>query len=190
MDSATKKYGPTKSDRSIERELLQQGVILIYDDITEQTFAKLRKQLLHFVTIGNPDIEIRIDSEGGESISGNLMYDHVRLYKGKTIGIVTREAMSMASVILQACTTRKIYRHAWLHIHTMQTFGSLSLTELSDAADFADLKRGLEKGTNFILESYALRAKIERAAIRKLMDEDRRMFAAEALELGFVDEII
>lgn len=190
MDSPANKNTRTKSDSAIERDLLQQRIIFVYDDITEHTFAKLRRQLLHFETIGSPDIEIRIDSEGGESISGNLMYDHIRLYKGKTTGVVTREAMSMASVILQACTTRKIYRHAWLHIHTMQTFGSLSLTELSDVADFEDLKRGLEKGTNFILESYALRTKIERAAIRKLMDEDRRMFAAEALELGFVDEII
>lgn len=190
MHNPADKNTRMKSDRAIERELLQRGVILIYDDITESAFEKLRRQLLYFETIGNPDIEIRFDSGGGESLLGNLMYDLIRLYKGKTTGVVTREAMSMASVILQGCTTRKIYRHAWLHIHTLRTFDNLSLTELSDEEDFKDLMLGLKKGTDIIIENYLGRVKIAREAIRKLMDEDRHMFAAEALAGGFVDEII
>ncbi|HXK38427.1 MAG TPA: ATP-dependent Clp protease proteolytic subunit [Candidatus Paceibacterota bacterium] len=173
-----------------EQLLLAKGIILIFGEINDAAFEKLSDQLLLLEAVGSPDIEVRFDSTGGDTLPGFLMYDLLRLYKGKTTGVITHEATSIASVVFQGCAVRKIFEHGWIHIHTPTSNDPLSLAALENAANIKDLRLGLRKCCGQMLDVYENRARCTREQIRGLMDEDRPLFAEEALNLGFVDEII
>jgi ATP-dependent Clp protease protease subunit len=173
-----------------EQLLLSKGIILIFGQINDAAFEKLSDQLLLLEAAGSPDLDVRFDSTGGDTLPGFLMYDLLRSYKGKKTGIVIREATSIASVIFHGCSERKIFRHGWIHLHTPTSSESLSLKDLEDTANIEDLKLGLGKCCSQMLDAYEKHTNIARDEIRAIMNEDRHLFAREALELGFVDEII
>lgn len=179
-----------ESQVAAEQALLAKGILLIFGEITEAAYEKLSDQLTLLEASGSPNIEIRFDSKGGDTLPGFLMYDLIRSYKGRSTGIVLREATSIASIILQGCGAIKIMRHAWLHIHTPTSFEPLSLASLTNSNELQDLIHGLTKCCNDMLDVYEKRTSLSREDLRSLMDEDRHLFAKEALELGFVDEII
>lgn len=190
MASRRKPIELPESNAEVEQTLFERGIILPTNEIDDDAYDKLWSQLLFLEAAGSPPIEIRFDSLGGDTLPGFLMYDLIRRYKGKTTGIIIREANSITSIIFQACKVRKMTQHAWMHIHTPSSFEKLSLAELEKQGMVKDLIVGLKKSCAQMIDVYALRASISRDAIRTLMDEDRHLFAEEALRLGFVDEII
>ncbi|HXK38426.1 MAG TPA: ATP-dependent Clp protease proteolytic subunit [Candidatus Paceibacterota bacterium] len=181
---------PTDQDNA-EYLLLTQGKMVMMGEINEQSYAKLFGNLLLLDAIGSPDVELHISSDGGSVTYGFMMFDAIRLYKGKIIGIVPGgQAISMASVILQACTLRKMSRHSWMNIHTALTKNPISYADIVSAGKMKKLTEVLKISTERILDAYMLRAKVSRKRIATLMGENKELPPGLALKLGLIDEII
>jgi ATP-dependent protease ClpP protease subunit len=137
---------------------------------------------------GSPDIEIDICSEGGSAAAGLCIFDELRLYKGKKVGTVYTDASSMAAIILQGCTTRRIARHAHLLIHNHTASGV-------QESDFYGAKLKQNRVHARELRSQLMRILSERSGtgkriLKKLCDMDKSLNAATAWAAGLVDEII
>jgi ATP-dependent protease ClpP protease subunit len=173
---------------SAEYQLLTHGKVVIIGEITEKSYESLYELMINLEAAGSPDIELHINSMGGSCTHGFLMYDIIRLYKGKVTGIVIGEATSMASVILQACAVRKISRSSVVRIHTAGS--SIRLVEIMNERKVKDLRKLLEALTVQTLNIYMLRAKTTSKQLSRLMTNDTTLSSTRALKLGLVDEVI
>ncbi len=190
MSEANPRIRIPRSRDNADFELLTQGKVLIISEINEDTYKSFFEHMLSLETAGSPDIELRINSEGGSATYGLIMYDIIRLYKGKVTGVVVGQATSMASLILQACTVRKISQHSWVHIHTAQTINPVSFTDIINPRKVKKLQATLKDYTDRAVDIYMLRAKVTRKRMAEAMVKDEAMTPREALRLGLVDEII
>lgn len=181
---------PTEQDNA-EYLLLTQRKLVLVGEITDKSYEKLFGNLLLLESTGSPDIELCISSEGGSVTYGFMIFDALRLYKGKVTGIVPGgQATSMASVILQACAVRKMSRHSWMNIHTASTKNVISYADVLNARKMKKLAETLKLSTDRILDAYMLRAKVSRKRIASIMGDDKELLPEQALKLGLIDEII
>lgn len=181
---------PTEQDNA-EYLLLTQGKLVLTGEVTEKSYEKLFGQLLSLEAIGSPDVELRISSKGGSVTYGLMMFDAIKLYRGKVTGIVPGgQATSMASVILQACTHRIMSQHSWMHIHTAVTKNPISYADVLNKRKMQKLAEVLRISTERILDAYMLRAKVSRKRITALMFADKDLDPVTALRIGLIDKII
>lgn len=145
--------------------------------------AQAAIKALHVLGESAP-IDIYIHSFGGCWYSGMAIYDAIRCCKAETNGYVVGCAMSMGSIILQACTNRYIYPHGTLMLHgSTETIIDASAATLNRWAEHA--KRS--SGTMFKI--YADRSGKTPAFWRKKCAADLVLDACEAKKLGLVDDI-
>lgn len=147
------------------------------DVITPNQFRKQLKALK------GKSITVRINSPGGDMHSGNAIFNLLDQYSGDVTCLVDGIAASAASVI--ACAgTLKMAQNAMLMIHNAQTYAS------GDANEFKNIAKNLEKANQTMLVTYVAKTGLSEAEIKNMMDKETFLTAAEALELGFADEII
>jgi ATP-dependent Clp endopeptidase proteolytic subunit ClpP len=138
------------------------------------------------------EIEIQINSPGGDIIAGLALIDSIRLLeaKGHTITTVALGmAASMGGVILQAGNNRVMGKNAMLLLHE----GSMGA--IGDFGQVEDRVKLMEKLHERILDIFTERsipqnAKTTREYIKKHWKRtDWWVDSEEALKLGFVDEV-
>lgn len=133
------------------------------------------------------DIEIIFNSPGGSIVDGMALFDFLGRMKNSGHKITTSTmgmAASMAGVLLQAGSVRKMGPESWLLVHQAQ-FGAMgSFGEVEDQVEW------VKKMQERILDIFASRSKISKATIkRKWTRTNWWLDADEALECGFIDEI-
>lgn len=133
------------------------------------------------------EIMLYIDSSGGKVSQGLSIYDMIVNSEAPVIGVVRREAKSIAAVILQGCKKRIAYKHATIHIHNL-TRKEVPLDDVENNGFRKILKemRGLQNKINRI---YARRTGKTLNQIRARSKKDSSMDAAEALKFGLIDKI-
>lgn len=128
-------------------------------------------------------ISLTINSPGGNIIDGIMMFDEI--YHGRTpVHITVRgQACSMAAVLLQAGTTRKMGEHSTLMLHRASSPSGGSVDEIQD--DLVEIKR-LD---SLMMEILAARSGTPVSALRKLTSRRKDVYldAHEALRLGLID---
>lgn len=133
------------------------------------------------------DIEIRFYSPGGSVLAGFNLFDHIVWLRNNghnVTTVATGLAASMAGILLQAGTTRVIGKESILHLHEISTLASGKIGELEDELQF------VKKMQARVLDIFAERAKISKARIKALYRrQEAYLSSADALKLGFVDEI-
>lgn len=140
------------------------------------------------------EIFLQINSPGGSAAGAIKLYDNLVLSPNPVIGVVIGDCFSMASIILQACRNRYASEHSRMHIHhvtnpvnlTLRHYDTIRSLEKELLADIA-LAQKNDKISIDILEK---KLKISREKIIKIMDEDKPITTAQALEIGLIDEII
>lgn len=75
------------------------------------------KAILHSNQISNKPIIIHMNNIGGDWYSGMIMYDAIRASKAHVYGICWGHAMSMGSIIIQACDSRIVAPNCTFMIH-------------------------------------------------------------------------
>jgi ATP-dependent Clp protease protease subunit len=138
---------------------------------------------------GSPEVIVTITSDGGNMLAGLDIYDMLRLYPGKTIGIVEGFARSAAPVILQACKVRQCSRHARILIHHLLQ-NELSLDTMRSPKKMEAVLARAEAEQLKLYHLLALHTGRSMPSIRKLCFQEYDMAADEALEFGLIDEII
>jgi ATP-dependent Clp protease, protease subunit len=162
--------------------------IILSGEVNSDMRQYVYESMVYLMNRGSPDVEVIINSSGGDVKSGLDIYDALRMYSGKKKGIVSSKAESMAAVILQVCEDRHCCKHAHMLIHN----GSCRInydTLLNDDAleKFKEQNRKNLSNLHDILASRTGRQELE---IIERCKQERAMTSAEALDFGLIDQII
>lgn len=132
------------------------------------------------------NITFRINSVGGDLYAGIAICNRIAELKGNTVTVVDGLAASAASIILQGGKVRKAFAGSQVMIHGASVF----LYGSYNAHDAAQVLKRIEGGNKSALETYANRTGKEKGYIKSLMDREEWMTGQEAIDNGFVDELI
>lgn len=133
--------------------------------------------------LNGEDLEVDINSGGGDVFAGSEIYTAIRNYKGNVIINCVGLAGSAASVILTA-GKNKITPTGMVMIHN---------TSGSARGDYHDMDKSseiLQQANKAISNAYIEKTGMTQEALLELMDKETWMTAQEAIEYGFVDEIM
>lgn len=166
----------------------QSATLNIYGDITswawfegEVSAVNLSKQL---ESLGEVEqIDVYINSYGGEVAEGLAIYNALRRHKAKIRTFCDGFACSIASVIFMAGDERVMSESSLLMIHNAWTYASGNSEELRKQAD------DLEKITQASVEAYKAHSSLPEEEIKALMDAETWILPEEALSYGFATSI-
>lgn len=183
---------PSGYERSydIYSRLLKDFVVFVTDAIDMATANTFIAQML-FLESQDPkrDINVYINSPGGEAYAGRAMYDTIRHVKNDVSTINVGLAASAASMLLCAGTKGKRYTLPGAHtmIHQVNIHGGGIEGQATDigitAKHMLDLK---EQYAKVIAENTG--QPIEK--VREDIERDKWLNATEAVNYGLVDHIM
>lgn len=130
------------------------------------------------------DLEIEINSGGGNVFAGSEIYTALAGYKGDTYVIITGIAASAASVIAMAGKTVAISPTAQIMLH------NVSSSAKGDYRNMQHTAQVLKNANDGIANAYMLKTGLSRAELLGLMEKETWLSAEKALEQKFVDEIL
>jgi len=163
--------------------------ILIYDVIGTGMFddgvspEKFRNALKE-VEKKSDHMNLRINSPGGFIHDGFTIYNALRESNLHIDAYIDGLAASCASWIPMACDTVKMAVNSEIMIHDAWGIVIGTAGEMRSEADHLD---SLE---NLIVKMYAKRTGKNEASIRRMMSKVTWMTGAEAVEMGFADELL
>lgn len=134
------------------------------------------------------EINLTINCRGGMTDQALAMYDALRA-TGKTISAeVIGECSSSATLLLLSARKdlRKAHPNASILIHNPYICGFVE----GDAKRIGNIAESLEDVRNQFLDIYVDRTGADREVLSAMMDEDKPMNVAKAIELGFISEEI
>jgi len=140
------------------------------------------------------DIEIILNSPGGEVIAGMALFDYLMFLRGKGHKITTVAigyAASMAGILLQAGDTRVMGREAYVLIHEVSFGAGGKIGEVEDEVAFV---RKIQDRVLNIFSKRSLEAQPKTGlTVRQFANRWRRkdwwLDSDESLRLGVVDEV-
>ncbi len=162
--------------------------IILSGKVDREMRNRVFRSLTFLTTKGSPDVEIIIESSGGEVSHGLDIYDALRLYQGKKKGIVISEAGSMAAIILQACDTRQCASHAYILVHNGDC--RIKFDVLFDDAALAAFKKEKQETLSLLHTILSTKTGKEDREVVEMCKPDKWITAQKALELGLIDEIV
>lgn len=135
------------------------------------------------------DVEITFTSPGGDCISGFALWDYLMEYRRKGHHLTTHTlgmAASMAGVLLQAGDVRCMGAESFLLIHELASDWAVGkLGTIEDELDF------LHKLQDRLWAVLAARSTLDADEVKaRAQRRDWWLNATEALDLGFIDQII
>jgi len=133
--------------------------------------------------VDTPEMNIRINSPGGDVFDGLAIYNSIKRHKSKVVTYVDGIAASAASFIAQAGDVRVMMPHSQLMIHDAMTFGWGNAGELREIAD------NLDRQSNNIAGIYAGKGNKSIDDYRTLMLAESWFFAQEAVDAGLADRV-
>lgn len=134
--------------------------------------------------IEGQDVDIEINSPGGYIYPASEIYTALMKHKGNVNITITGRAASAASVIAMAGTKVTMSPTAQMMIHNVSASGA------GDYRDFEHYAEQLKKSNDTIANAYMIKTGKTREEILKLMDHETWFTPDEALEAGFIDEIL
>ena len=162
--------------------------IVIYGDITSWPWVEsdvssygLSKSLaeLHGVS----QINVRINSYGGEVAEGIAIYNALKSHPAKVTTVCDGFACSIASVIFMAGDERVMNEASLLMIHNAWTHTAGNADELRKEADDLDTITGLSKAI------YLAKTDLDEDELTEWMDSETFIDSATALERGFATKV-
>lgn len=145
------------------------------------TLEKFKEQIKG-VTASN--LTIQVKSLGGDVFEAFSIYDEIRRHPARVTVEVVGSSASAATIISCAADHIRISENSRYLVHNAQTFVDGNKESLKEAYE------QLVSIDNQILDIYVKRTGKSKEVLAELMKEEKWMTAAEALEWGFVDEIV
>jgi len=129
-------------------------------------------------------IKVFINSPGGDVVDGLSIYNELASHSSRVEVTITALAASMASIIMLAGNTVRIPENGLIMIHNPWTVA------VGDKNEFEKVQKQLEKMGESLVGIYARRTGQNEETIQAMMDAETWLSASEALDLGFVDEVL
>lgn len=160
---------------------------MAFGGLTGMSFLDIDK-FIDSIPENDAEINLTINCRGGMTDQALAMYDALRA-TGKTISAeVIGECSSSATLLLLAARKdlRKAHPNASILIHNPYISGYVE----GDAKRIGNIAEDLENVRNQFLDIYVERTGADRETLSAMMDEDKPMDVAKAIELGFISEEI
>ncbi|OHP80453.1 peptidase [Staphylococcus sp. HMSC062H10] len=141
------------------------------------------KDVLTQLEFSDEDVDIIINSNGGNLVAGSEIYTHLHLraHKGKVNVRITAIAASAASLIAMAGDHIEMSPVARMMIHNPSSIAQGEAKDLNHAAET------LEHVGQIMAEAYAVRAGKNKQELVEMMARETWLNADEAIEQGFAD---
>jgi len=130
------------------------------------------------------DIEVIINSGGGNVFVGSEIYTALKSYTGNVVVKIVGLAASAASVIAMAGKKVMMSPTAQMMIHTTTTYTSGDYREMEHTAEV------LKNTDNTIANAYRLKSGKTQDELLEMMSHETWMTAEKAKELNLIDEIM
>lgn len=131
------------------------------------------------------DINLRINSPGGDVFDGIAIYNDLLAYDGGKVKVeITGVAASIASIIAMAGDERVIAPNAFFMVHNAWTIG------VGNRHDFTDVAATLTKIDDALARTYAAQTSSGIRQIKTWMDDETWMSASEAVDAGFATSVL
>lgn len=130
------------------------------------------------------ELEIEINSGGGDVFAGSEIYTALQEYKGNITAKIVAVAASAASLIAMAANKVLISPTAQIMIHNVTMGGG---------GDYRDFEHNAEMLKNYnvsIANAYQLKTDMSQEDLLGLMNKETWLNAQKAIELKFADEIM
>lgn len=164
-----------------------EATIYLYDVIVSDDFFG-GVSALNFVkelnSIKAPVINLRINSPGGDVFGARAMETAIREHTSQIIAHIDGQAASAATYVALAADNVKISDGGFFMIHKAWSIA------LGNADDMLQMAALLEKVDETLINTYAKRTGKSADEIAALMTDETWFNAQEALDSGFVDEIV
>ena len=128
-------------------------------------------------------LDLHINSPGGSVFAGLAIYNALKRHQAEVAVYIDGLAASIASVVAMAGDRIIMPENALLMIHDPYAGASGTAADLRKAAEM------LDKATISIISAYRTQSDLKDEEIAALMQAETWFNAAEAVELGFADEI-
>ncbi|WP_304182060.1 head maturation protease, ClpP-related [Leptotrichia trevisanii] len=161
--------------------------LMLYGDIGESFWGDTvsAKEVTEYLAdLDVENIDVYINSNGGVVDTAIAINNALRRHKAKVTVNIDGIAASAATLITCAGDTVRMPKNALFMIHNPSTIAMGDSEEMRKQADV------LEKYKNSITETYLQKVNIDKEKLSELMDNESWLSAEEALEYGFIDEII
>ena len=135
-------------------------------------------------TLNNEEVEVEINSGGGDVYSGSEIYTALKDYKGNKVVKIVGIAASAASIVAMAGDKALISPTAQIMIHNVSSTAS---------GDYRDLEHEAEVIKNYnstIANAYTLKTGMKKDDLLEMMNKETWLTPEKALEYKFVDEIM
>ena len=130
------------------------------------------------------DIEVYINSPGGNIIAASQIYTMLVEHKGNVVVKIEGLAASAASIIAMAGTTVLMAPVAYMMIHGASTVAWGNQQEMRHEADvLAEIDKGIR-------DAYCLKTGLRESKVAQMMEDETWMSAKTCISLGFADGYI
>ena len=178
--------GPDPSG-DIYQRLLKERIVFLGSAIDQTTANLVCAQLVLLEAEDHErDIMLYINSPGGSVTDGLAIYDTMQYVRCDLATICMGQASSMGSFLLCAGTRGKRYSLPNSRILIHQPLGGFQ----GQATDIDIHAREILKTRDRLIELYSKHSGQAEERVRKDMERDYFMSAAEAREYGIIDEIL
>tara|TARA_B110001469_G_scaffold46647_1_gene45606 strand:+ start:7672 stop:8715 length:1044 start_codon:yes stop_codon:yes gene_type:complete len=130
------------------------------------------------------DITVHINSTGGDVFQGQAIYTALKNYSGKVTVKIEGLAASMATIIALAADKVEMTSNSLFMIHSPMS------NVFGNKAQMRKQINALEKVETTMLSVYKAKTNISEEEIEQMMAHETWLSAHEALELGFIDEVL
>jgi ATP-dependent Clp protease, protease subunit len=179
----------SRGERSFDiySRLLKERIIFLGTPVDDGVANVIMAQLLHLESEDpDRDISIYINSPGGSFTALTAIYDTMQFVKPEIQTICMGQAASAAAVLLAAGTKGKrlALEHARVLIHQPSGGGE------GQSSDIEIQAREILRMRTLLEQMIAKHSGRTEEQIRKDIERDKILTAAEAVEYGLVDEVV
>jgi ATP-dependent Clp protease, protease subunit len=180
-------HGPMQRPIDLPTKMLDEHIVFLQTPIDDQVAAAVSIQLLYLESKNSDkDINLYINSPGGDITSLFAIYDTMQYVKNDVSVVCLGQAASAAAVLLAAGTPGKrlALPHSRILLH--QPYGGAA----GQAADIEIQAKEILRMRDLLNEILARHTGQSLEKIQKDTDRDFIMSADEAKEYGLIDEVI
>ena len=167
--------------------LLMERIIFLGTPINDQVANVIVAQLL-FLNSQDPDkdINLYINSPGGQITSGLAIFDTMRMIPAPVSTIAVGMAASMGTILLTCGAKSKRFAlpHATIHLH--QPLGGVQ----GQAADIEIEAREILRMRDLLNSILREQTKMSDEQIAKYTDRNMYLTAEQAVEVGLIDAVL
>jgi len=174
----------------VSREVYIGGWPHSYEDeeigVDHQMACEFIRNMTFLENQSQDPIIIHMCTVGGDESYGMAMFDKIKSSPCHITITAYAHARSMSSVILQAADLRRMTSNCFFMIHHGTVF---AIDTYKGAKSYMDW---CERGKDVMMDIYTERCKLGAKEIEERLDRNQEWYltAPEALEHGFIDEIV